>query len=119
MCIRDSSQADTIKFYFSFAGDAPTLDTPILVIGGTGAYAGVSGTAKFTNLTFVTQSTTTFTMTGSITQPSSTTPLISVVGTANYGLNRIAQNAWTAIKGTHLVPATTPAGGVFWSNAPE
>jgi len=113
------SQADTIKFYFSFAGDAPTLDTPILVIGGTGAYAGVSGTAKFTNLTFVTQSTTTFTMTGSITQPSSTTPLISVVGTANYGLNRIAQNAWTAIKGTHLVPATTPAGGVFWSNAPE
>jgi uncharacterized protein (TIGR03437 family) len=45
--------------------------------------------------------------------------VISVVGTANYGLNRIAQNAWTTIKGTHLVPATTPAGGVFWSNAPE
>jgi uncharacterized protein (TIGR03437 family) len=113
------SQADTIKFFFTFTGNAPTLATPILITGGTGAYAGVSGTAKFTNLTFVTQSNTTLTMTGSITQPGPTTPLISVVGTANYGLNRIAQNAWTAIKGTHLVPATTPAGGVFWSNAPE
>jgi len=31
----------------------------------------------------------------------------------------IAQNAWVQIKGTNLVPATTPAAGVIWSTAPE
>ena len=31
----------------------------------------------------------------------------------------IAQNTWLAIKGTNLVPATTPAAGVIWSAAPE
>ena len=31
----------------------------------------------------------------------------------------IAQNSWTEIHGTNLVPATTPASGVVWSAAPE
>jgi uncharacterized protein (TIGR03437 family) len=31
----------------------------------------------------------------------------------------IAQNTWTDIYGSNLVPATTPAGGVTWNNAPE
>jgi uncharacterized protein (TIGR03437 family) len=43
---------------------------------------------------------------------------IASAGTAfapvSYG---IAQNTWTVIKGTNLVPATTPAAGVTWSTA--
>jgi uncharacterized protein (TIGR03437 family) len=31
----------------------------------------------------------------------------------------ITQNAWIEIKGTNLVPASTPAAGVIWSSAPE
>src|SRR5579885_1634639 len=31
----------------------------------------------------------------------------------------IAQNTWTEIHGTNLVPASTPASGVVWSAAPE
>jgi uncharacterized protein (TIGR03437 family) len=31
----------------------------------------------------------------------------------------ISQNAWVQIQGTNLVPATTAAGGVVWSAAPE
>jgi uncharacterized protein (TIGR03437 family) len=31
----------------------------------------------------------------------------------------ITQNGWTEIKGTNLVPVTTPAAGVIWSSAPE
>jgi uncharacterized protein (TIGR03437 family) len=31
----------------------------------------------------------------------------------------IAQNDWIEIKGSNLVPANTPAGGVVWSNAPD
>jgi len=40
------------------------------------------------------------------------------VNTAS-GLNPFAQNTWIEIKGTNLVPRTTPAGGMFWSNAPD
>lgn len=45
-------------------------------------------------------------------------PTITSVTTA-YGPATIATNTWIAIKGTNLVPATTPAGGMSWSNAPE
>ena len=31
----------------------------------------------------------------------------------------IAQNAFIVIKGTNLVPATTPASGAIWSTAPS
>jgi uncharacterized protein (TIGR03437 family) len=31
----------------------------------------------------------------------------------------IAQNSWTEIHGTNLVPATTPSSGVIWNSAPE
>jgi hypothetical protein len=31
----------------------------------------------------------------------------------------IAQNTWVEIQGSNLVPATTPAAGVDWSNAPD
>ena len=31
----------------------------------------------------------------------------------------IAQNTWVQIKGTNLVPSSTAAAGVVWSNSPE
>jgi uncharacterized protein (TIGR03437 family) len=38
---------------------------------------------------------------------------------AAWGGTDIAQNTFIEIKGVNLVPATTPATGVIWSNAPE
>lgn len=50
------------------------------------------------------------------TQPSG--PVISSVSTA-YGSTAIAENTFIVIKGTNLVPASTPATGVNWSSAPS
>ena len=48
----------------------------------------------------------------------STTATIASVTTADGG-PVIAQNTFIVIKGTNLVPATTPAAGVIWSSAPS
>ncbi len=45
-------------------------------------------------------------------------PTITSVTTAFAGTD-IAQNTYIVIKGSNLVPATTPASGVIWSDAPE
>jgi subtilase family serine protease len=45
-------------------------------------------------------------------------PIISSVVTADGG-PVVAQNTFIVIKGADLVPATTPAGGVIWNNAPS
>ena len=37
----------------------------------------------------------------------------------SWGGTDIAQNTFIEVKGTDLVPATTPAAGVIWSNAPD
>ena len=47
-----------------------------------------------------------------------TTAAIASVTTADGG-PAIAQNTFIVIKGTHLVPATTPAAGVIWNTAPS
>ncbi|HEU5022591.1 MAG TPA: hypothetical protein VFT60_11895, partial [Bryobacteraceae bacterium] len=47
-----------------------------------------------------------------------TGPAISVVQTI-YGGATISQNAFIEIHGLNLVPSTTPAEGVIWSDAPE
>jgi uncharacterized protein (TIGR03437 family) len=44
--------------------------------------------------------------------------VITSVTTASGGTN-IAQNTFIVIKGTSLVPATTPAAGVIWNTAPS
>lgn len=44
--------------------------------------------------------------------------IITSVNTAGGGSN-IAQNTFIVIKGSNLVPATTPAAGVIWSSAPS
>jgi uncharacterized protein (TIGR03437 family) len=51
--------------------------------------------------------------------PGHTAPsAIAKVNTSWGGLD-IAQNTFIEVKGTDLVPATTPAAGVIWSNAPD
>lgn len=47
-----------------------------------------------------------------------TGPNITSVAVANGGKD-IAENTWIVIKGSNLVPASTPASGVVWSNAPD
>jgi uncharacterized protein (TIGR03437 family) len=44
--------------------------------------------------------------------------IITSVNTAGAGPD-IAQNTWIEIKGSNLVPTTTPASGVIWNDAPE
>ena len=43
---------------------------------------------------------------------------IALVNTSSGGPD-IAQNTYIEVKGTDLVPATTPAAGVIWSSAPD
>ena len=43
---------------------------------------------------------------------------IAMVNTS-WGGTDIAQNTFIEVKGTNLVPATTPAAGVIWSSAPD
>src|SRR5579862_744004 len=52
------------------------------------------------------------------TQGPASGPVISSVAVANGGPD-FAQNTWIAIKGVNLVPASTPASGVIWSDAPD
>jgi uncharacterized protein (TIGR03437 family) len=108
------SQADSIKFFFTLVGETPPPNVPFTITGGTGAYAGASGSGT---LNLPTQDS--VTVAGSVTKASPTTPVITSVGTASYPMKRIAQNDWIFITGTNLVPANTPAGGMYWSNAPE
>ena len=53
-----------------------------------------------------------------LTQLGSATAAISSVNTVG-GPSAISENGWIEIKGNRLVPTTTPAAGVIWSNAPE
>jgi uncharacterized protein (TIGR03437 family) len=55
-------------------------------------------------------------LTKSVQGPSG--PVVNSVMVANGGAD-IAQNTWIVIKGANLVPASTPASGVIWNDAPD
>ena len=108
------SPADSLVLFFTVPNvDNPPPNIPVTIVGGTGKYAGATGTAVF-NLTGEDSGT----ATGSVTLAGPMTPIITQVNTAS-GLNPIGQNTWIEIKGTNLVPPNTPAGGRYWSDAPE
>jgi uncharacterized protein (TIGR03437 family) len=111
------SEADTIEAFFIVSSDPPPPDMPVTITGGTGVFAGASGTGRLT-ITGESGDTTTATFRGSITRAGPETPIITNVTTAA-GFNRIAQNDWIEIKGRNLAPRDTPAGGRDWSLAPE
>ncbi len=108
---------DSVTLFLSYNADGPPpANTPAAVIGGTGLYAGVTGSGTIN----VTQTSSSFEVTGSgtITGRPATAPVITEVSTA-YGRGEISQNDFIVIKGKNLVPATTSKDGVIWSNAPE
>ncbi len=101
-------------------GGQLTFD-PVMITGGTGRYAGVSGTAQVTDISELPNNTQRVTLSGTLSLAGPATPIITEVHTAYWtgGNVSIAQNAWIEIKGRNLAPAATPAGGMFWSDAPE
>jgi uncharacterized protein (TIGR03437 family) len=105
---------DSFNIFATFNGPTFVPTGPGTITGGTGAFSGASGTATVTLSSDRSQ----LTISGTVTQPAAGTPVITAVKTA-WGPNAIAPNGWIEIHGTNLVPASTPAGGVFWSNAPE
>src|SRR5262249_51154894 len=87
------------------------------VAGGTGAYAGATG--SFTSVTLSGDPNNPRVQgSGTLTTPSPGAPMITQVKTA-FGSTDIANNAWLQINGTNLAPTNTAATGVDWSNAPE
>lgn len=115
--------SDAINFYFELFGQ-PAPNTPVTITGGTGAYAGASGTLTL-NVTGGSMSALTASLTGNITIPAAGTPIITSVKTvfqtlfANNVPTGLSANAWLQINGTNLVPAGTPASGAIWSTAPS
>jgi hypothetical protein len=111
---------DSFNFYLSFAPSAnqtPGTALPGNIAGGTGAFAGATGTVS---LTVGQTASGEMTSTGpaTITSTAPGTPLITSVKTA-FGAPYVAYNTWLQINGTNLAPATTPSTGVVWSTAPS
>ena len=112
---------DSFNFYLSFIPSAnqtnPSAILPGNIAGGTGAFAGATGTVMLTDAQ---TSSGTLTITGpaTITTTAPGTPLITSVTTA-FGAPYVAYNTWLQINGTNLVPSNTPAAGVVWSDAPS
>jgi uncharacterized protein (TIGR03437 family) len=115
------SGTDSLTVFFTIPNlNSPTYSVSATVTGGTGAYAGATGVLAM-NLVNTSKSTFTLTGSGTVTTPAQGTvrPVITSISTAGSDATFIAPNAWVQIQGTNLVPATTPAAGVIWSNAPE
>jgi uncharacterized protein (TIGR03437 family) len=106
------------SFSFALVPMALSASLPSTITGGTGAFRGASGSLAATITLSTDLSTFTLTGSGTITQPAVGTPIITSVKTA-FGSPFIAQNTWLEIKGLNLAPTNTPAGGVYWSSAPE
>ncbi len=109
------SETDSFKAFLTVTNDTIPPNWPGAIFGGTGAYSGAFGTVTLN----VSQSANGFLLgiVGKITQPAASAPVIGSVVTA--GSEGASQNAWMEITGKNLTPASTPAGGTFWSSAPE
>jgi uncharacterized protein (TIGR03437 family) len=101
---------------FDFFPNAPPSTFPALSSWNLGPvamnYSFNGGTPQFASATSITSC-------SGMTTPASTGTIASVstaFAPVSYG---IAQNTWTVVKGSNLVPSTTPAAGVTWSTAPS
>ncbi len=107
---------DSFNIYFSVSGltsGGPSF--PATVTGGTGAYAGATGSFM---LALGGNSTSGYTIqgTGTLTSAASGVPIITSVKTA-FGAPVVAYNTWLQINGINLAPSSTASAGVVWSNA--
>ncbi len=110
---------DSMRFHLSYSVDGPPPPNTVAVcVGGTGAYAAVTGSITLDTVFNQSAGSLTVTGAGSITTRPAGAPTITEVSTAD-GPAEIAQNTFIVIKGRNLVPATTSKDGVVWSNAPE
>ena len=84
------------------------------IVGGTGAYAGATGSAMNTSVTHGCS----FEIQGTVTVTTAVpgAPIITQVKTA-FGASTIANNTWLQINGTNLAPTNTPSTRVDWSTA--
>jgi len=103
-------------FKFPANTSGPPANTQGTIVDGRGTFSGATGTATLTMTP--SNSGTTISGSGSVTVPAPGGPVITSVTTA-FGPGVMAQNTWLQINGNNLVPATTPAGGVDWSKAPD
>ncbi|MEP7365761.1 MAG: hypothetical protein ABI972_21110 [Acidobacteriota bacterium] len=113
------SPTDILRLFLTIEGEDDGFG-PITIAGGTGKFAGASGSGRIVSTTSAAGNDV-INIAGTVTLAGPTTPIITSVNAAG-GLGQgpqIVQNGWIEIKGTHLVPTATPAGGMFWSNAPE
>ena len=106
------------SFSFVLVPMALSANLPCTITGGTGAFRGATGSLAATITLSSDLSTFTLSGLGTLTQPAVGAPIITSVKTA-FGSPFIAQNTWLEIKGLNLAPSNTPAGGVYWSTAPE
>ncbi len=107
---------DSINFFLSVDGNGNVSGT-LPVQGGTGAYAGATGSMSATTV-FNSDETISVTGTGTIVSAAPGAPIITSVKTA-FGSDDIAVNTWIQINGTNLAPKNTPSTGFDWSAAPE
>lgn len=116
------SASDNLRGFFIITPkDEKTFDFgPVTITGSTGRFAGAGGTAQLSNLVEGPGEAATLDIAGTIIEAGPTTPVVSSVTTAYWRPGPfVSQNDWIQIKGANLVPADTPAGGMYWSNAPE
>jgi uncharacterized protein (TIGR03437 family) len=104
------------SFKFPASNSGPPSNSQGVIVDGRGAFSGATGTVTLTSTK--SSSGNTLSGSGSVTVPTPGGPVITSVTTA-FGPGTTAQNTWLEIKGNNLVPSTTPATGVNWSNAPD
>jgi uncharacterized protein (TIGR03437 family) len=107
------NSTDSINILENFA------NSTVPIVGGTGAYAGATGSLTFTILGHSVSNGYEFKGTGTVTTAAPGAPIITQVKMAYGSSTLISRNGWLEIHGTNLVPTDTPAAGVNWSNAPE
>jgi uncharacterized protein (TIGR03437 family) len=110
---------DSLTIFFSVPNVAAKSYTVTgTVMGGTGAYAGASGSTTLA----LNSSMKTFTLTGSGTvvlfAAGTSRPTITSVKVSGADPSFIAPNAWVEVQGPNLVPANT-SGLMTWSTASE
>ncbi|MBI5085226.1 MAG: hypothetical protein HZB13_11585 [Acidobacteria bacterium] len=114
------NEKDSFNTLSSFVGAKAPATVGANLSGAGGAFASATG-----NLTLGVTETAgggyQWTVTGRILQPATppkNAPVITSVTMVGHP-DRVGTNAWLLIRGTNLVPATTPAAGVTWAESPE